>query len=228
MTEPTSPQEATTAAGIVFDGVRHRYGNELALRLDDLTLRGNTVLVGHNGAGKSTLLQLAAGLLVPTKGVITVNGHPAGSPAARQAVSFVPDQPALFDDLTLANQMTYVARLHGLKTVIESAQNLIEVLDAFDLLDRVPGSMSKGQRQKASVLVAMARPWSILLTDEPTTGLDADSRTALVRAFQRLTDDGLTIISSTHDTELIEMSTEQVELSGGRLVGEDREPSDDQ
>ncbi len=206
---------------IELDRVRHRYGDELALRVDELAITGNAVLVGHNGAGKSTLLQLAAGLLMPTSGVVTVAGARAGTVAARKIVSFVPDQPALFDDLTLARQMTYVARLHGLTEATETARTLIDLLDADELLGRVPGAMSKGQRQKASLLVAMARPCSVLLADEPTTGLDADSREALVRAFRQLADEGLTIVSSTHDEDLIEMAAHRVELSGGHLAEDD-------
>jgi len=206
---------------IEIRGLQHRYGKALALDVPRLSIDASTVLVGHNGAGKSTLLLSLAGLLVASEGVITIGGDPAGSPAARRRVSFVPDSPALFDDLTLADQMRYVARLHGGRKAepAEAANELVELLDAGELLDRLPSAMSKGQRQKASLLVATARPCSVLLADEPTTGLDAESRDALLRGFAHLERaSGVIIVSSTHDVELIAATPGRLRLSGGRLT----------
>ncbi len=207
--------------------VRHRYGKEVALSVDRLTLDTSTVLVGPNGAGKSTLLLLVAGLLVPSEGTVTVDGAAAGSVKARRAVSFVPDSPALFDDLTLWNQMIYVARLHGGNAAqpVPAANELVELLNADELLGRLPGAMSKGQRQKASLLVATSRPCSVLLTDEPTTGLDAESREALLRGFHYLESGGVIIVSSTHDDDLIAATQNHVRLEGGRVVTDRAEPS---
>lgn len=201
--------------------LQHRYGKAVALSVPRLSIDASTVLVGHNGAGKSTLLLSLAGLLVPTEGVITIGGDPAGSPAARRRVSFVPDSPALFDDLTLADQMRYVARLHGGRRAepAEAAGELVDLLDAGELLDRLPSAMSKGQRQKASLLVATARPCSVLLADEPTTGLDTESRDALLRGFAHLEQAaGVIIVSSTHDGQLIAATPGRLRLSGGRLA----------
>ena len=207
---------------IEIRGLQHRYGKALALSVPRLSIDASTVLVGHNGAGKSTLLLSLAGLLVPTEGVITIGGDPAGSPAARRRVSFVPDSPALFDDLTLADQMRYVARLHGGRHAepAEAAGELVDLLDAGELLDRLPSAMSKGQRQKASLLVATARPCSVLLADEPTTGLDTESRDALLRGFAHLERSGVVIVSSTHDGGLIAATPRRLRLSEGRLTDE--------
>lgn len=205
---------------IELRGVSHRYGKAVALSVDRLSITTSTVLVGPNGAGKSTLLLAVAGLLTPTEGTVTVGGHRAGSPAARRAVSFVPDSPSLFDDLTVADQMRYVARLHGGHGAepAPAATALVERLDAATLLERLPGTMSKGQRQKASLLVATARPCTVLLTDEPTTGLDAESRAALLEGFRFLEQGGLLIVSSTHDDDLIAAAGQRIRLEGGRLV----------
>lgn len=211
---------------IELRAVQHRYGKAVVLDVPRLSIDASTVLVGHNGAGKSTLLLSLAGLLVPTEGVITIGGSPAGSPAARRRVSFVPDSPALFDDLTLADQMLYVARLHGGRRAepTEASGELVALLDAGELLDRLPSAMSKGQRQKASLLVATARPCAVLLADEPTTGLDAESRNALLRGFAYLEQAaGIIIVSSTHDGQLIAATPGRLRLSGGRLADEDGE-----
>lgn len=204
---------------IEMRSVRHRYGRSLALDVDRLTIDASTVLIGHNGAGKSTLLLIVAGLLAPSEGRVTIGGAPAGHRDARRRVSFVPDIPALFDDLTLGDQMRYVARLHGGNGAepAPAATDLVDLLDAGDLLDRLPAAMSKGQRQKASLLVATARPCTVLLADEPTTGLDSESRLALLRGFDHLQDEGLLIVSSTHDEALIDATAGQVHLEAGRI-----------
>ncbi len=206
---------------IVVEELQQVYAKSVALEIDHLVIEpGTTALVGHNGAGKSTLLLIAAGLILPTRGTVQIDGHPAGSLAARSLVSFVPDQPALFDDLSLWDQMTYVARLHGHSEPTEISTRLTEILEASDLLERYPNAMSKGQRQKASLLVATARPLTVLLADEPTTGLDAAAKSAFVEALSTLVDNGVSIVSSTHDQELIDRSATELRLEGGRVVGE--------
>jgi ABC-2 type transport system ATP-binding protein len=204
---------------IELRSVRHHYGRSLALAVDRLTIDTSTVLTGHNGAGKSTLLLIVAGLLAPSEGAVTIDGAPVGHPEARRRVSFVPDIPALFDDLTIEAQMRYVARLHAGTRAdpAQAATDLVELLDAGDLLDRLPGAMSKGQRQKASLLVATARPCTVLLADEPTTGLDGESRDALLRGFDHLHDAGMLIVSSTHDEALIGATPTRVHLAAGRV-----------
>ena len=203
---------------IVVDGLRKAYGDTVVLAVDEWTMEsGHCVLVGDNGAGKTTLLLILAGLEAPSHGSAKIDGHPAGSRAARAILSFAPDQPALFDDLTVSDQMTYVARLHGLDAPHESARELASALDAERLLDRFPRGMSKGQRQKAGLLVASARPFDVLLLDEPTTGLDAPSRAGLLAALQQLASQGRTILSSTHDADLIDAADRVVRVADGKL-----------
>jgi len=205
---------------IEISGVRVLFGKVAALDIDALTLGpgSSTVLVGPNGAGKSTLLLVVAGILQPTEGSARIGEFKPGSRGARVHVSFAPDQPALFDDLTLADQLEYVARLHRVDVESTASQQMIESLDASELLTKFPRSMSKGQRQKASLIVTTARPFEVLLLDEPTTALDAASRTALVAAIGDLAGDGVTVVSSTHDAELIEAADEQVTLINGQLA----------
>lgn len=202
-----------------------KFGKIEALAIDSLSLDPGQLyaLVGPNGAGKSTLLQLVAGLLKPTSGSVTVDGELPGSIGARRVVSFVPDLPALFDDLTLDDQLHYVARLYKHTSPSDICLDLIERLDADSLLTKFPRAMSKGQRQKASLLVGTARPFSVLLLDEPTTGLDADSRTALIDALLTLARSGVTIVASTHDEELIEAADADLHLIDGRLTAHEQE-----
>ncbi len=187
----TRVQEDTVI--VAMSRVRMLFGDVPALEIDSLKIEAgtSTVLVGPNGAGKSTLLLIIAGLLRPAEGRVTVGGAEPGSAAALAAVSFTPDQPALFDDLTVADQLAYIARLHKVDLSTTRSQRLIEDLDASELLNKFPRSMSKGQRQKAGLVVATARPFDVLLLDEPTTALDSDSRTALVAAIGSFVAEGV-------------------------------------
>ena len=203
---------------IAIDRLTKTYGKTTVLTLDELRIaKGSCVLAGANGAGKTTLLLLIAGLEHPTRGTVTIDGHAAGSRSARAIVSFAPDQPALFDDLTLADQMTYVARLHGRKRPFEVADELVERLGAQALLPRFVRGMSKGQRQTAGLLVATSRPCEVLLLDEPTAGLDARSRAGLLEVLQGLAARGCTIVSSTHDVDLLAAADTTVRIADGTL-----------
>lgn len=181
--------------------------------------RGEMVsLVGPNGCGKSTLLMIMAGLLAPTKGRVDIDDHEAGSLSARGLVSFIPDKPALFDDLTVAEQMAYVARLNNLDRPYAASDRLMNVFGAEDLMDRFPRSLSKGQRQKAGILVATSRPFDALLLDEPTSGLDNESHNGLIDELGELANDGKLIIASTHNDELIASSTRVARIANGLLT----------
>jgi ABC-2 type transport system ATP-binding protein len=151
--------------------------------LQDVTCRvkaGTTVaLVGPNGAGKSTFMRLAAGLLEPSAGHVTVDGHPAGSVEARALMSYLPDTPALYDDLSVNEHLEYVARMHGVDDWEDRAADLLERLGLASRADDPPGGFSRGMRQKASIALAFVRPFGVLLADEPFDGLDPPSRQAL-------------------------------------------------
>ena len=203
---------------IEIAGLHKAYGDKVVLEIEEWRLESsNCVLAGENGAGKTTLLLILAGLEHPNRGWVRIDGHETGSRDARSVVSFAPDQPALFDDLTVTDQMAYVARLHGLDEPFEVATELVEALDAEELLARFPRGMSKGQRQKAGLLVATARPFKVLLLDEPTTGLDADSRAGLIKVLKSVAERDRIVLSSTHDADLIREADRIFKVADGTL-----------
>ncbi len=213
---------------ITISRLKMSFGKVTALNIDELTVSEGEhhALIGSNGAGKSTLLMVLAGLLQPSSGRARIAGTPVGSIDARAAVSFVPDQPALFDDLTLDDQLHYVARLYGNAEPADTCLRLIEALNGDELLMKFPRSMSKGQRQKAGLLVATARPFDVLLLDEPTTALDAESRTALIHQLSGLAEQGMTVVCSTHDDELIDATDSSTTLTNGRIITESPPPDE--
>lgn len=194
--------------------------NETIVEVPSYTFhRGDLAsIVGPNGCGKSTLLLMMAGLLEPTRGRVMIDDHSAGSLPARALISLIPDKPALFDDLTVAEQMAYVARLNGLDQPYEVSDRLVEVLRAGELMDRFPRSLSKGQRQKAGILVATARPFDALLLDEPTSGLDRASHAGLIEELRVLAESGKLVLASTHTDELITASSTVARIADGVLA----------
>jgi ABC-type multidrug transport system ATPase subunit len=195
------------------------YGDRVAL--DDVTLtvrRGELVaLVGTNGAGKSTLLQVVAGLLEPSRGTVLVEGEPAGSIVARTMVSFVADQPALYDDLNVNEHIEYVARLHGLAATSDAASELLDLLQLANRSDDLPARFSRGLRQKTSILLGLVRPFSLLLVDEPFVGLDPGGQRTLVELVEGAVDAGAAVVLATHQLAFLDRASRCLVLQEGRL-----------
>jgi ABC-type multidrug transport system ATPase subunit len=218
--ETEAETETETGAALVATGVAKAYGDRVAV--DDVTLtvsRGEVVaLVGANGAGKSTLLQLAAGLLEPTGGEILVEGAPAGSLDARVVLSFLADQPALYDDLSVNEHIEYVARLHGLPGRPESADELLELFRLDGRADDLPARFSRGLRQKTAIVLALVRPFSVLLVDEPFVGLDPAGQETLTEILVAAGEAGAAVIVATHQLGFLEQATRGVALRDGAVV----------
>jgi ABC-2 type transport system ATP-binding protein len=180
---------------------------------------GQTVaLVGPNGAGKSTFMRLAAGLLDPSGGWVTIDGHPAGSLEARALLSYLPDTPALYDDLSLNEHLEYVARLHGVDQWEDRAADLLDRLGLADRGDDPPGGFSRGMRQKASIALAFVRPFGVLLADEPFDGLDPPSREELDELVADAAAGGAAVVLATHRIEVVEQADRCLAIDDGRLV----------
>jgi ABC-2 type transport system ATP-binding protein len=201
-------------------GLSRAYAELVALAPLDLdVLPGELVaLVGPNGAGKSTFFGMVAGLLDPSEGEVTVSGVPAGSMAARAATSFLPDTPVFYEDLSLDEHLQYVAGMHGVQ---DHRPRAAELLDRLGLAERggsLPAALSHGMRQKASIAIALVRPFSLLLADEPFDGLDAPSRVELMRLLAEARAGGAAVVVSTHRTDVLDAADRCVALREGRLA----------
>lgn len=205
---------------LAMRALERRYGDLAALTSVDLALRrGELVaLVGPNGAGKSTLLGLAAGLLTPTSGSVCVEGNDAGSLAARAATSFLPDTPSLYDDLSLAEHLEYVGRLHGVEDWHARGGLLLERLGLASRAGDLPSKFSRGMRQKSSIALAFVRDFSLLLADEPFDGLDPESRAALTALIDEAVGAGAAVIVSTHRGDVVERAHRCLALYDGSVA----------
>jgi ABC-2 type transport system ATP-binding protein len=158
-------------------------------------------LSGANGAGKSTLLRAIAGLL-PFNGEIKILGFAPGSLDARKQAIFVPDEPALYEDLTLREHAEFTAGLYGQPGALERILHWLEVFELDHRLDEFPASHSRGMRQKLSLALALGLELPVTLLDEPFNGLDAASQLNLQKAILGLLEKKLTVAFSAHQTDI--------------------------
>ena len=205
---------------LVASGLAKDYGDGFGLDPVDLSLGPGelVVLEGPNGAGKSTLIGLCAGLLEPTEGEVAVVGRPVGSLEARAATSYLPDNPVLYDDLSVREHLEYVARLHGAGEWQGRAEELLELLDLEERADDLPGRFSRGMRQKVSLALALVRPFELLLVDEPFVGLDAPAQATLVDLLLAAVAGGASALVSTHQLDLADEAGRCLGLRDGSLV----------
>jgi ABC-2 type transport system ATP-binding protein len=210
----------TTPAALVAEGASKAYADLVALAPLDLSIApGQRVaLVGHNGSGKSTFLRLATGLLDLTDGEIRVAGHPVGSREARAATAFVPDNPVLYDDLSVREHLAYIASLHGVDASEEQVDGLIAVLGLTDRADDLPARFSRGLRQKAAIAVGLVRPFDLLLVDEPFVGLDVAGREALLSLLDNAHALGAAVVVATHEASYVERVDRCIALRDGEVV----------
>lgn len=214
---------------IELDDLEKDYGDLVALHpLTAGIAAGEAVaLVGHNGSGKSTLLRMLAGLLEPSGGSATIGGHPAGSAEARALVSFVPDEPVLYDDLSVREHLQYVGALHGTDVTDELLEELCGRLGVAHRLDDLPARFSRGLRQKAGLAVGLIRPFEVLLIDEPFVGLDAPGKSALLDLLDEAHAAGATLVVATHDPSYVERVDRCIALRDGEVVHDGRATPED-
>jgi ABC-2 type transport system ATP-binding protein len=198
------------------------YGNYAALEPLDLVVEHGelVMLVGPNGSGKTTFLRMAAGLLEPTAGEVVIDGYPAGSLEARAEVSYLPDNPVLYDDLSLIEHLHFIGGLHGVdrEELDERGGALMERFNLADRADQLPVTFSRGLRQKTSIALGLIRPFSVLMVDEPFVGLDQPGKRALLDLIVDAHSQGATVIVATHALEFVEVAKRCVGLRDGEIA----------
>ncbi|MGH9184759.1 MAG: ABC transporter ATP-binding protein [Acidimicrobiales bacterium] len=214
---------------LIAEQLSKEYGDLVALEPLDLSIAAGEMvaLVGHNGSGKSTFLRLAAGLLEPSGGSIEVAGAPVGSIEARAATSYLPDEPVLYDDLSVREHLTYVASLHGAEATEGHVDALLERIGLAHRADDLPARFSRGLRQKASIALGVIRPFDLLLVDEPFVGLDVTGKEALLGLLEGANGAGAAIVVATHDPLFVERVTRCIALRDGEVVHDGRATPDD-
>ena len=163
-------------------------------------------LIGPNGAGKTTTLRSLAGILRPSSGHVRIDGHDLiESPLdAKRCVAFMPDEPHLFEYLTVEEHLRLIARLYGVTDVDRRAATLIEELELKGKERSLPGELSRGMKQKVVIACGLVRDATTLLFDEPLTGLDPIGIRQMRNTIAARARAGAAILLSSHMLHLVE------------------------
>ena len=200
------------AATITVESVSKWYGDIVAV--SDVSFgvgAGVTALLGPNGAGKSTLLKMIAGLVTPSSGQISLEGHPPrGTSADYRRLGLVPEQEELYPFLTGREFVRLNALLQGLPRPDRATDDAIALVEMSDAAGRQIGGYSKGMRQRIKVAAALVHDPSVLLLDEPLNGMDPVQRVRLIDLMKRLGEMGKTVLVSSHVLVEVERFAESI------------------
>lgn len=190
------------------------YGRRFALHRVNVEFRAGelTVILGHNGAGKTTLMNILATVDQPTKGTVNFDttSFSAFAKSRRDEIGWVSHEALLYNDLSGRENLNFFASMYGVdKTIVQTWLDRVDLLDVAD--DRV-STYSRGMRQRISIARAMVQNPSLILLDEPLTGLDPISRRRMLELFDELKRDGKILVMITHDVSIPDQFVDRVLL----------------
>jgi len=208
---------------IEVEGLTKLYGDFVAVNDLSFTVRAGEVLglVGPNGAGKTTTLRCLAGVIPAARGTIRVVGHDlrVAAVAAKQELAYFPDEPRLFDYLTVRQHLNFTARLYHVRDDERLAEQLLAELDLTDKADSLPTELSRGMKQKLAIACGLLHSPKVIFFDEPLTGLDPYGIRGMKDAILRRAKEGIAIIISSHLLHLVdEICSHLLILKQGRKV----------
>ena len=172
------------------------------------TVRAGEVLglVGPNGAGKTTTLRSIAGIIPPSAGRVQIAGRELATDpiGAKRALAFFPDEPRLFDYLTVSQHLAFVARIYDVANHEAVARPLLEEFEIADKADQLPGALSRGMKQKLAIACGLLHSPQVMFFDEPLTGLDPLGIRRMKASIVRRARAGAAIVLSSHLLHLLE------------------------
>jgi ABC-2 type transport system ATP-binding protein len=214
-----------TAPLIDVEALTKRYGDFTAV--DGLSFQvgaGEVLgLVGPNGAGKTTTLRCLSGIIPATLGHARIGGVDVASDpvGAKRQLAFIPDEPRLFEHLTVAQHLAFVARLYGVDDYLPRVPPLLEELEMADKRDLLPAELSRGMKQKLAIACGLLHRPRVVILDEPMTGLDPVGMRRMKGVMRRLARDGAAVILSSHLLAMVEeVCTHLLILKDGRKIAD--------
>jgi ABC-2 type transport system ATP-binding protein len=210
---------------IAIENLRKQYGPFTAVDGIDLDVPPGEIhgFLGPNGAGKTTSIRMIAGLLKPTSGRITVNGHDLATDpeAAKASLGFIPDRPYIYEKLTAGEFLRFHAGLYGLDGDGLDAR-VSEMLEIFELSrweHELVESFSHGMKQRLVMCAAFLHRPRAVLVDEPMVGLDPRGAALIKRVFKRMSERGVAILMSTHTLEVAQEMCDRISIIlKGRII----------
>ncbi|SBS28092.1 putative ABC transporter ATP-binding protein YbhF [Marinomonas aquimarina] len=185
-------------------GLTKQFGDNLAVNGLDLSITQGTIygFLGPNGCGKSTAIRMLTGLLEPTSGAVTLFGQPIKhhEESLKQRIGYMTQKFSLYDNLTVLENLRFVASIYGLGRQQRKAriQELIQLYELGALTKQLAGAMSGGQKQRLALACATLHQPELLFLDEPTSAVDPENRRDFWEHLFDLSDQGTTILVSTH------------------------------
>ena len=211
---------------LVATRLTRRFGDRVAVEDATFELAPGEIfaLLGPNGAGKTTTLRMLAGLISPTSGIVSVDGEEmsrGNAAGVRGRIGFLTEAPGLWDRLTVRQNLSVYARLHGLP---QPSRAVDEALELFGIADRArdfAAQLSKGLKQRVALARTLLHNPDIVLLDEPTSGLDPESARGVRDLILRLRDERRAVLLSTHNLDEVERVANRVAVLRTRLVAVD-------
>lgn len=201
---------------LVCEGLRKRYGQIVAVDGIGFSIAEGEVygLLGPNGAGKSTTISMIVGVVERDEGTVVIDGQPhdARNTRTKALIGYVPQELALYQDLTARQNLWFFARLYGLRGR-QGKSKVGEVLETIGLADRADeavSSYSGGMARRLNIGVGLLNRPRLLILDEPTAGVDPQSRNSILESVQRLAADGVAVLYTTHYMEEAERLCDRV------------------
>jgi ABC-2 type transport system ATP-binding protein len=195
-------------AQLEVQGLARSYGDFRAVEGLDFRVAPGEVLglVGPNGAGKTTTLRCLAGILPPTAGTVRICGKDVQREPveAKQALAYLPDEPRLFEYLTVWEHLNFTARLYQVADWEAEGRSLLETLELSGKESALPGELSRGMKQKLSIACGFLHRPALVLLDEPLTGLDPLGIRRMKEALRRRAVSGAALVLSSHLLPLVE------------------------
>ena len=202
-----------------------KFGDLIAVNDVTLTIpRGEFfAMLGPNAAGKTTTLRCLAGIIPAARGTIRLVGHDlrVAAVAAKQELAYFPDEPRLFDYLTVRQHLNFTARLYHVRGYERLAEQLLAELELADKADNLPTELSRGMKQKLAIACGLLHSPKVIFFDEPLTGLDPYGIRGMKDAILRRAKEGIAIIISSHLLHLVdEICSHLLILKQGRKVAD--------
>lgn len=211
---------------ITIERLSKQYGDVHALREASVAIPAGQItgLLGPNGAGKTTLIKALVGALKPTSGTISVLGHDPLKERwmIRKKIGYMPQEPALYDDLSALENVMFYARLHRVTEPRVKATTLLTELDLGERLNSAVHTLSGGMQKRVSLACALIHDPELLLLDEPTAALDPLLKRQLWERFRQLAARGRTLVVSTHQMDEAMLCDTVVVIDHGRILAHDQ------